>query len=191
MAALGHRQTGRASPPKRTVREEASWLFLDLHTASRAAQRATLDPPSGSQRKLRAHRGWLFDTHLPRQALSHALLRMRVERAKDETGTTKRRARIWQTSVAREYLPTGEVNQRSILHRHSIGRTTPALPTRRRKRRLVLLPLRMRRKTHSCLSCRLGCVGQGSFRLDLRRMIHHEGLQGFSPTLALRRGFFM
>jgi hypothetical protein len=32
---------------------------------------------------------------------------------------------------------------------------------------------------------------QGSFRLDLRRMIHHEGLQGFYPALALRRGFFM
>ncbi len=34
-------------------------------------------------------------------------------------------------------------------------------------------------------------MGQGSFRLDLTRVIHHEGLQGFSPTLALRRGFFM
>jgi len=34
-------------------------------------------------------------------------------------------------------------------------------------------------------------MGQGSFRLDLGRAIHEEGLQGFDPTLALRRGFFM
>ena len=73
-AALGQRQTDRTGPPKRTVREEASWLFLTHHTASRAAPRATLDDPQGSQRKLRAHRGWLFDNHLPRQALSHSLI---------------------------------------------------------------------------------------------------------------------
>jgi len=34
-------------------------------------------------------------------------------------------------------------------------------------------------------------MGQGSFRLDLERVIHEESLQGFYPTLALRRGFFM
>jgi riboflavin biosynthesis pyrimidine reductase len=74
MAALGQRQTGRASLPKRTVREETVWLFLTPTTASRAAQRATLDLTTGSQRKLRAHRCWLFDNHLLRQALSHALI---------------------------------------------------------------------------------------------------------------------
>ncbi len=34
-------------------------------------------------------------------------------------------------------------------------------------------------------------MGQGAFRLDLTRVIHEEGLQGFYSTLALRRGFFM
>jgi len=34
-------------------------------------------------------------------------------------------------------------------------------------------------------------MGQGPFHLDLARAIHHEGLQGFSLTLALRRGFLL
>jgi len=46
-------------------------------------------------------------------------------------------------------------------------------------------------KPHSRLSGVYHAGMQGSFRLDLRRMIHHEGLQGFYPALALRRGFFM
>jgi hypothetical protein len=46
-------------------------------------------------------------------------------------------------------------------------------------------------KPHSRLSGVYDAGMQGSFRLDLRRVIHHEGLQGFYPALALRRGFFM
>ncbi len=46
-------------------------------------------------------------------------------------------------------------------------------------------------KPHSRLSGAYDAGMQGSLRLDLRRMIHHEGLQGFYPALALRRGFFM
>ena len=61
-------------PPKRTVREEASWLFLTHHTASRAAQRATLDHLQLRAFQPWATRCWLFDNHLPRQALSHSLI---------------------------------------------------------------------------------------------------------------------
>ena len=58
----GHR-AGTACPPKQAVREEASRLFLLHHpSSSRAATRATLDQPSGSQHPLRAHRCWLFDS---------------------------------------------------------------------------------------------------------------------------------
>ena len=42
------------------MREAAFRLFPLTYTASRTARRATLDP-AGSQRKLRAHRCWLFD----------------------------------------------------------------------------------------------------------------------------------
>jgi hypothetical protein len=99
------------------VREEASRLFL-LHTtsSSRAARRATLDHPSGSQHTLRAPRCWLFNQ--PVCEAEHA-------------------------------------------------------------------------KPQSRLSGAYDAGMQGSLRLDLRRMIHHEGLQGFYPALALRRGFFM
>jgi hypothetical protein len=62
MAALGQRQTGRASSPKRTVREETVWLFLTPTTASRAAQRATLDHLKLRAHQPWAHRCWLFDT---------------------------------------------------------------------------------------------------------------------------------
>ena len=40
----GHR-AGLSCPPKRTVREETVRLFHYPHTSSRAAIRATLDPP--------------------------------------------------------------------------------------------------------------------------------------------------
>ncbi len=39
----------------------AVWLLHLPQPSSRAAQRATLDQPSGSQHPLRAHRCWLFD----------------------------------------------------------------------------------------------------------------------------------
>jgi hypothetical protein len=49
-------------PLKQTVRDEQFGSHLPHHTSSRAAQRATLDTPTGSQLTLRAPRCWLFDT---------------------------------------------------------------------------------------------------------------------------------
>ena len=59
--ALGSLVLDQVSTPKSTVREVPSGSSIKPSPSSRAATRATLDHPEGSQRKLRAHRCWLFD----------------------------------------------------------------------------------------------------------------------------------
>ena len=54
--ALGSHVLDQVSTPKSTVREVPSGSSIKPSPSSRAATRATLDPPEGSQRKLRAHR---------------------------------------------------------------------------------------------------------------------------------------
>jgi hypothetical protein len=51
-------------PLKQTVRDEQFGSSIFHASSSRAAHRATLDHSPGSQRKLRAHRCWLFDRSL-------------------------------------------------------------------------------------------------------------------------------
>ena len=90
--------------PKRTVREAAFRLFPLTYTASRTARRATLDP-AGSQRKLRAHRCWLFD-----MSKHHPLRHGR---------TCCGHPRLWNRTVTKAWMPgpgPGMTMERQLCH---------------------------------------------------------------------------
>ena len=131
-AALGQHQTDRTGPPKEPCAKRQPGS--SLHTIQRAGLPSA--PPSITHKarspKLRAHRGWLFDNHLPRQALSHSLILRSRRSLRLEGGSRALWILLRDGLLARPPQDEGWSGQETKRARRSAdpGSGTPALSSR-------------------------------------------------------------